>query len=342
MNHRTALIFLLLVLIMISLMTSSGAPSVKLSNYYLFADILNTLARIHQVKGREVGEKQLIKGLMADLEYFGRGGVPEEFERFFPKGSKVPLVYLRWQGFNVHPTSAMNFATEALEYRNNWSEFYEIMDEMYSYLEEKNDALFFNFYFEWEKPGIPWNSSLCQGIAAGYYAIAYAKFKDCRFLRAAKGLVRSFLILQSEGGFKIITEWGPFYLEYSNAPDDLVLNGFMLSLKGLMIYNYLIKDKESELLVEQGLETLRRILPIYDTENWSLYSPKHGRATEIYHRLHVRLLYYLGRWYGDETLLRYAYKWNSYLGDDRGELRRAEQEYKFWKTLLENLKNNRN
>lgn len=341
MNFRVLLTFSLLSLTFIYLTIPSSGISVKLSNYYLLADILNTLARLQLIKGREVGERQLVNGLMADLEYFSRGGVPEEFERFYLSGSKVPLVYIRWQGFNLNPTNAMNLATEALEYRKNWSKFYGIMDEMYSYLEEKDGALFFNFYFEWERPGIPWNSSLCQGIAAGYYAIAYAKFGDHRFLRAAKGLVRSFLIPQSEGGFTIMTKWGPFYLEYSNAPDDLVLNGFMLSLKGLTIYNYLIGDKESELLIENGLKTLKLMLPIYDTGNWSLYSPKHGRATETYHRLHIRLLYFLGRWYNDGTLLRYAYRWNSYLEAHKGELKRAEQEYEFWRTLLGNLRKNK-
>ncbi len=304
---------------------------------YILADVLDTLIRMHLVWDREVARKQLIESLKADLEYFERVRMPSEFERYKPEGVGVPLVYIRGQGFNVHPTNAMNLATEALQYRRNWSEFREIMDWMLSYVEEKDCALFFNFYFQWEAPGIPWNSSLSQGLAAGYYAIAYSKFGDVRYLRAAKKFANSFLIPRKEGGFSVNTSYGTFFLEYSNAPDDLVLNGFMLSLKGLTIYSFLMDDSEGYQLVMEGLRTLHKMLPDYDTGNWSLYSTKHGEANERYHRLHVRLLYFLGRWYHDDLLLEYAERWDSYL-TRRSELYRAEQDYLFWGDLLRGLR----
>ncbi len=304
---------------------------------YLLADVLDTMLRMHLVWGREAARKQLIESLKADLEYFKKVRMPLEFERYRPEGVVVPLVYIRGQGFNVHPTNAMNLATEALLYRRNWSEFKEIMDWMLSYAEEKDNTLFFNFYFRWEASGIPWNSSLSQGLAAGYYAIAYRKFGDIKYLRAAKGFANSFLIPRNEGGFSVNTTYGRFFLEYSNAPDDLVLNGFMLSLKGLTIYSCLMNDSRSYQLVMEGLVTLHRMLPDYDIGNWSLYSTKHGKADERYHRLHVRLLYFLGRWYKDDLLLEYAGRWDSYL-TGRSELYRAEQDYLFWRNLLRELR----
>ncbi len=295
------------------------------------------MIRLHVVWDREVARRQLLDSLKADLEYFKRAEMPSEFERYRPSGVTVPLVYINGQGFNVHPTNAMNLATEALEYRGNWSEFREIMEWMLSYAEERDGALFFNFYFQWEAPGIPWNSSLSQGIAAGYYAIAYKKFGDPNFLRAARGFARSFLIPQENGGFVINTSYGLFFLEYSNAPDDLVLNGFMLSLKGLTVYSCLMDDNEINQLVMEGLKTLHEMLPDYDIGNWSLYSTKHGKADERYHRLHVRLLYFLGRWYHDDLLLEYAERWDSYLNNG-SELSRAEQDYLFWRDLLRELR----
>ncbi|MDW8035194.1 MAG: D-glucuronyl C5-epimerase family protein, partial [Candidatus Korarchaeum sp.] len=131
----------------------------------------------------------------------------------------------------------------------------------------------------------------------------------------------------------------PFYLEYSNAPDDLVLNGFMLSLKGLAIYDSLIGDETSDRVLKEGVETLRKILPYYEKGNWSLYSPKHGEATEVYHRLHIRLLYFLGKWLSDREFLSYAERWDSYLPPlSKSELPRAEQEYEFWRTLVNSLR----
>ncbi len=300
----------------------------------------DTLNRFQAVKGSDPVKNQLVDDLRADLEYSKFNKRPKLFERFAPKGVDVPLVYINGQGFNVHPTNAMNLATEALLYRRNWTEFYRIMNWMIRYLEWKGNASFFNFYFRWEVTSVPWNSSLCQGIAAGYYAIAYRKFRDPKFLEAARGLVNSFLIDQKDGGFVLNTSYGKFYLEYSNAPDDLVLNGFMLSLKGLTLYNALIGDNTSKQLIKDGLFTLHTILPRYDDGRWSLYSPKHGKADENYHRLHIRLLYFLGKWYDDTFLLKYAEKWNNYLVTEghSSELPRAKQEYQFWSELVMELK----
>lgn len=306
---------------------------------YLLDDIENTVRRFDKVRGNEVAMRQLLDSLKADLEYMKLCREPELFERFAPSGVDVPLVYIRYQGFNVHAINAMNLATEALLYRHDWSEFKRVMDWMLRYLERKENASFFNFYFAWERASIPWNSSLSQGIAAGYYAIAYRKFGDERYKEAADTLVNSFLINYEEGGFVIDTGYGPFYLEYSNAPDDLVLNGFMLSLKGLAIYDSLMGNEVSEKVLEEGLNTLRKILPLYERMNWSLYSPKHGRATEDYHRLHIRLLYFLGKWFNDDLLISYAERWDSYLSAlSKSELPRAEQEYEFWKEIVESLR----
>ncbi len=304
----------------------------------LLKDIENTLRRFDKVRGSDAAMRQLLDALKADIEYMKLCRKPELFERFAPAGVQVPLVYITNQGFNVHAISAMNLATEALLYRNDWDEFRRIMDWMLRYMERKGNASFFNFYFAWEKASIPWNSSFSQGIAAGYYALAYKRFNEPKYYEAASSLVNSFLIPQEEGGFVLETAHGPFYLEYSNAPDDLVLNGFMLSLKGLAMYHSLIGDEVSGKVLTEGVETLRRMLPYYERGNWSLYSPKHGKATETYHRLHIRLLYFLGRWLGDDELLRYAERWDSYLTLlSKSELPRAEQEYEFWRELLDSL-----
>ncbi len=306
---------------------------------YLYPDIADTLRRFESVKLSGAAMMQLMDDLKADVEYSKLCRKPKLFERYKPRGVGVPLVYIEGQGFNVHAINAMNLATEALFYRRNWTEFHDIMKWMLRYMESRGNASFFNFYFRWEKVYIPWNSSLSQGIAAGYYAIAYKKFGDPVFLRAAKGLVNSFLIDQKEGGFALNTSYGRFYLEYSNSPDDLVLNGFMLSLKGLTLYDSLIGDETSKKLIKEGLETLRRMLPDYDDGQWSLYSTKHGRADENYHRLHIRLLYFLGKWYHDDFLLEYAEKWDYYLSiKAKSELPRARQEYLFWSEIVRELK----
>ncbi len=300
-------------------------------------EVLDLFRRFSSVNISGPVFNQLIDSLESDVHYRGK---PELFETYAPPGVSVPTVYLTHQGFNVHHINALNVATAALNYRNDWDGFLRILDGMLRYLEEDDGVAFFKFYFAWETTKIPWVSSISQGIGAGYYAIAYAKTGNSTYLKVAKELVNSFSVPQEKGGFRVELPEGVFYLEYSNAPDDHVLNGFMLSLKGLSLYTKLVKDPEGERYLRDGIETLLKILPKYDCGGWSLYSPKHGKATERYHRLHIRLLYYLGKAEGVPQLVEYSKRWDSYLTNSgaKSELPRARSETEFWLSLVRSLK----
>ncbi len=300
-------------------------------------EIRDLLRRYSSVNLSRQSFYQLVDSLNADVHYSGK---PELFENYRPPGVRVPLVYLNNQGFNVHHINSLNLATAALVYRGNWSEFLEILDGMLRYLEFDGDVAFFKFYFAWETADIPWVSSISQGIGAGYYALAYYKTGNVTYLKVAKGLARSFNVPLERGGFRIELPEGPFYLEYSHAPDDHVLNGFMLSLKGLSIYTKLVDDPIAERNLREGLATLTKIIHKYDCGSWSLYSPKHGKANERYHRLHIRLLYYLGKAENMPVLIEYSKKWDNYLirTGAKSELPRAREVAEFWFSLIDSLK----
>ncbi len=300
-------------------------------------EILDLLKRYSSVNLTRQAFYQLVDSLNSDVHYSGN---PSLFENYRPPGVRVPLVYLNNQGFNVHHINSLNLATAALIYRNNWSEFLGILDGMLRYLEFQGDVAFFKFYFAWETAKIPWVSSISQGIGAGYYALAYLKTGNETYLEVARGLAKSFGTPLSKGGFRISLPEGPFYLEYSHASDDHVLNGFMLSLKGLSIYTKLVEDPIAKKHLEEGIATLIKILPEYDCGSWSLYSPKHGKANERYHRLHIRLLYYLGKVENVPALLEYAKKWDSYLirAGAKSELPRAREVTDIWLSIIESVR----
>jgi len=320
-------------------------------------DLANILYRFEKIaEGKGLGEKDILvlqQTLEVNLRYINLNKKdPELFERFFHPSLSFPFVYIRGQGFNFHPINALNYATELLEYEKDNSSFIEVMRDLLEYIEERSYKNLsygvMKFYFAWERESIPWISSISQGIGSAYFAIAYSITGEHEFERAARLLANSFQVPFEMGGFRIELDYGPFYVEYSNAPFDLVLNGFMLSLKGLWIYLQIIEDNATLKAFLSGITTLESLLPKYDvrislTRSWSAYSLLynqsvenypvfHGTASERYHRLHVRLLYFLGRASGSSVLKAYFEKWDSYLVEAglKSEVERSKQEYEFW------------
>ncbi|RLG49002.1 MAG: hypothetical protein DRO06_00230 [Thermoproteota archaeon] len=293
--------------------------------------------------------------------FFESGREPELFERFFLPGHSIPMVYLSGQGFNFHPINALNYATELIEYEGDEESFVRVMEELSEYVEVRSidgrRVGLLPHYFSWVRGPYPWYSSISQGLGAGYMAMASRLGGGEDLMETAELLVEAFFLPPERGGVRVelggpvsliggrsftlerVEGGRPFYVEYSDAPDDLVLNGFMLSLKGLWIYSSLTGDERASSLLEDGLTTLEDIVELYDTGDWSLYSNLHGPATERYHRLHVRLLYFLGAACHRERLVEEALEWDGYLvasGRD-SEIPRAVEQARFWTQLISEL-----
>ncbi len=315
------------------------------------AAILNKFEKMAKTKGlSKIDLFILEKTVEVNLKYINSSQKePVLFERFFDTSLSFPFVYIEGQGFNFHPTNALNYATELFEYKKNLRGFLEVMRDMLLFVEDKNigdlEYGVFKFYFAWENEDIPWISSISQGIGCAYFAIAYSITGEYEFKRAAILLANSFQVPFEKGGFRAELDFGPFYLEYSNAPYDLVLNGFMLSLKGLWIYSQLIEDSAALNTFYSGINTLELLLPKYDLGYWSAYSllsDQNSRthqqyyntriASERYHRLHIRLLYFLAKASESTILEKYVEEWDGYLveGGFKSEIQRAKEEYDFW------------
>jgi hypothetical protein len=124
-----------------------------------------------------------------------------------------------------------------------------------------------------------------------------------------------------EGGVTVFTEWGPFYEEYTSEVPTLVLNGKIFALCGL--YDFVRVFPENKLarkLFDDGVETLKNILPQYDMGFWSRYNlckalwyPKVDPSTIQYQKLHVTQLIMLFRLTGEKTFDFYAQKFQKQL-----------------------------
>lgn len=147
----------------------------------------------------------------------------------------------------------------------------------------------YEFRFDGGRP--PWTSGLSQGTALQALSRAYARFKEPEQLTAARealGVFRS----SPPAGVRVRTARGAHYAEYSYAPADRILNGFIQALVGLYDYTAISKDPLGLALFQAGDAEARAEVPHYDTGAWSLYD-QFTESSLGYHELLTEFLQHL-------------------------------------------------
>ena len=166
---------------------------------------------------------------------------------------------------------------------------------------------------QYKNPG-PWQSAFAQGRGVSILLRGYQLTDDKKYAEMAEKALIPFTKPVSEGGVTSFTQWGPFYEEYTAKVPTLVLNGMIFSLCG--VYDFVRVFPENKLakkIYNDGIQTLKNILPEYDLGYWSRYNlckadwyPEIDPATIGYQRLHVSQLEMLHKLTKEEIFKRYA------------------------------------
>lgn len=167
-----------------------------------------------------------------------------------------------------------------------------------------------------------WYGAMCQGQAISVLCRAFHISKNPKYLTAARAAIGVFLKSSQEGG--VVAEFLgslPWYEEYPTSPPTFILNGFIYSLLGLYDLSTLDpKNAKAEKLFNSGLESLKTMLPFYDSGSGTFYdlrhftmktSPKISRWD--YHATHVNQLYVLATITSSSQLRETADRWRGYM-----------------------------
>jgi hypothetical protein len=180
--------------------------------------------------------------------------------------------------------------------------------------QEENGA----WYIEHKNPRYPdlpspWPSGMAQGLAVSALLRAYRYSGNPSYMESAVKAVEFLELGIDEGGVKRSFDQsgvsGFIYEEYPRRHLSGVLNGYISSILGIRELAEI--DFSGEKLFVSNLENLFRILPLYDTGFWSLYSLDGNFASGFYHRLVCRQLRVLG---GEKhEFAEYAERFEAYL-----------------------------
>lgn len=172
----------------------------------------------------------------------------------------------------------------------------------------------------------PWYSALAQGEAVSVLSRAYLLTKDESLLKLCEDAISPFTKDVKDGGLVNYFNSVPVYEEYpSKFKTVAVLNGLMFSLFGLYDFYLINHCRKTETLFNQGVESIKKLLPFYDTGYWARYYlfdyPKEYVASFTYISLmyeQLKVMYYLT---GDEIFNNYSLKWKSYTENNLYKMR---------------------
>jgi len=147
------------------------------------------------------------------------------------------------------------------------------------------------YMFRFDGGSPPWTSGLSQGTAVQAYARAAFRLNEPAFLTAAQQALGVFKV-RPPAGVRVSTAAGARYAEYSFAPADRILNGFIQALVGLYDYTSLSKDPQGLALFQAGDAQARAEVPSFNTGAWSMYD-QFGESSLPYHELLTEFLQHL-------------------------------------------------
>lgn len=178
------------------------------------------------------------------------------------------------------------------------------------------------------EPG--WYSAMAQGQAMSTLVRAYLLTRDPAFLSAALRATGPLKRTSEQHGVKAVFmnkfDW---YEEYPTSPSSFVLNGFIYALIGLYDVAETAGDKlgrEAGVLFSRGMESLKAMLPLFDTGSGTVYDLRHfvlGTAPNVarwdYHTTHINQLQLLASIDNAPIFREYLKRWKTYLKGGRAK-----------------------
>ncbi|HWX74320.1 MAG TPA: D-glucuronyl C5-epimerase family protein [Solirubrobacteraceae bacterium] len=208
----------------------------------------------------------------------------------FP-GSRLVWEYYAGQGIEIQWLGTFGKANGYYLSGHENADLRALLGEALPLAAKRAGGIAWEYLFNFDGGAPPWTSGLSQGTALQVLARAWSRFKEPLYLQAAQQALGLFGLPPPQG-VRVRRPAGVHYAEYTYAPSDRILNGFIQALVGLYDYTSITKDPHGLALFEAGDADARAEVPHYDTGAWSRYD-QFGESTLSYHELVTEFLQHL-------------------------------------------------
>jgi D-glucuronyl C5-epimerase C-terminus len=146
----------------------------------------------------------------------------------------------------------------------------QLLDQLVSLAVQRAGGIAWEYDFDFDGGTPPWVSAISQGTAIQALSRAAVRLDRPDYFTDASNALTIFET-PPPLGVRLATPEGAWYLIYSFAPQELVLNAFIQSLVGLYDFATLADDPTGRALFAAGNDEAETAVPHYDTGAWSLY-----------------------------------------------------------------------
>ncbi len=208
----------------------------------------------------------------------------------FP-GSRIVWEHYAGQGIEIQWLGTFGEANGYYLSGHENANLHQLLNEVLPLATQRAGGIAWEYMFQFDGGKPPWTSGLSQGTALQVLARAWSRFKEQSLRNAAQQALGIF-VTPPPSGVATKTAAGTNYAEYTYAPSDRILNGFIQAVVGLYDYTQITKDPLGLKLFEEGDAEARAETPHYDTGAWSMYD-QYSESDLNYHELLTEFLVHL-------------------------------------------------
>jgi hypothetical protein len=236
------------------------------------AAVITTLTRI-STTGLLTASRlpPLVLTLQRNRQWWTTGPLLSFEERVTFPGSLLVWEYYPGQGIQIQWLASFGKANGYfLTGPADNAELGQILDELVGLAVQRAGGIAWEYDFTFDGGAPPWVSSISQGTAIQALSRAAVRLGRPGYFDDAREALTIFET-PPPVGVRLTTPTGAWYLIYSFAPHQLVLNAFIQSLVGLYDFAALANDPTGRALFAAGDAEAVIDVPHYDTGAWSLY-----------------------------------------------------------------------
>jgi hypothetical protein len=208
----------------------------------------------------------------------------------FP-GSRIVWEHYAGQGIEIQWLGTFGEANGYYLSGHENANLQQLLSEVLPLATKRAGGIAWEYMFQFDGGKPPWTSGLSQGTALQVFSRSWSRFKEPALLTAAQQALGIFQT-PPPNGVQVKTAAGSEYAEYTYAPSDRILNGFIQAVVGLYDYTQITKDPLGLKLFEAGDAEARVETPHYDTGAWSQYD-QYSESDLNYHELLTEFLQHL-------------------------------------------------
>jgi hypothetical protein len=229
--------------------------------------------------------------LERNREWWTTKYIPASRARVTFPGSHILWEYYAGQGIEIQWLGTFGEANGYYLAGNENTQLKELLNEVIPLATQRAGGIAWEYMFQFDGGLPPWTSGLSQGTALSALSRAWSRLHEAQYLKAAQQALGIYEQPPPQG-VRVAMPTGVEYAEYTYAPGDYILNGFIQALNGLYDYASITKDPLGEQLFEAGDAQARTEVPHYNTGAWSMYD-QHEESDLSYHELLAEFLQHL-------------------------------------------------